>query len=295
MDPISVLRVLWNHRLIAFSVLALTAAAGAYVFFFSARSFESVAVYALVNPQVPTAIQIERDPTLSELNSDNPYLRSSDTSLAAQVLVSKLSADDVADTLKARGLSTEYAVTRAEWSGQGLVLTVTADAETPAGSIATTKALSRMLVDQLRAIQTINGADERYLYTTLEVQAPDRAKEQISNRMRALIIVGVGGFVLLFGAVSIARSIDTARELKRATAAAAAAAATATDVPESRRSARLAARPVASSDVTAQPAAETSPASPPRAVAASAPRRRRESPQPVGGSSFGVAVSKGHR
>lgn len=289
MDPISVLRTLWQHRLIAVSVLLLTAFAGAYVFFFSARSFESTAMYALVNPQVPTAIQLERDPALEQLNSDNPYLRSSDSSLAAQVLVSKLSSDDTADALKARDLSTEFEVSRAEWSGQGLVITITSDAETPAISIATTQALAEMLVTELHDMQTINGADERYLYTALEVQAADRAKELISNRLRALIIVGVGGFVLLFAAVSVARAVDSAREARRRDALMAARrlALTVEPDPESpavRVHSRLetATEPVASMGTVAMPAAPAS------------ARRRRETPsRSLRGS--GLAASKRSR
>ncbi|NQX10543.1 chain-length determining protein [Microbacteriaceae bacterium VKM Ac-2855] len=229
MDPISVLRTLWNHRLIAFSVFALTAIVGAYVFFFSARSYESTATYALVNPAVPTALQIEKDPALEALNPDNPYLRSSDNSLAAQVLVSKLNSDKTVEALDERGLSTTYAVTRSDWSGQGLVLTITSDAPTAKGSIATTEAVGALLVDELHAMQTVNGASEEYLYTALQVEEPDRATEQVSNRLRALIIVAAGGFVLLFGAVSVARAIDNAREVRRAQQA------QSTSLPESAR------------------------------------------------------------
>ncbi|NQX28599.1 chain-length determining protein [Microbacteriaceae bacterium VKM Ac-2854] len=281
MDPISVLRTLWHHRLIAVSVLLLTALAGAYVFFFSARTFESTAMYALVNPQVPTAIQMERDPTLEQLNSDNPYLRSSDSSLAAQVLVSKLSSEDTADALRSQGLSTEFEVTRSEWSGQGLVITITSDAETPTASIATTKALAAMLVTELHDMQTINGADERYLYTSLEVQAATRAKELISNRLRALIIVGVGGFVLLFAAVSVARAIDSGREARRLAALMAARRQALTLEGDGENDAPVAVTGHASSGSVAVPSASPTPASVNPTVLSAAPgtaRRRREAP-----------------
>ncbi|SMH39624.1 Chain length determinant protein [Rathayibacter oskolensis] len=212
MDPVSVLRTLWRHRLLAAVVLTLTVVGMAYVLVLSPRTYASTATYALVNPQVPTSAELELDAGLRALNSDNPYLRSSDNSLAAQVLVTVLNSDETADALLAQGLSTEFAVERSAWSGQGLLLSVTSDAPTADQSLATTAALGGMLVDTLRSIQTVNGADDRYLFTALEVQTPQRATEQISDRLRAVIMVGVGGFVLLFAAVSIARSIEGRRK-----------------------------------------------------------------------------------
>lgn len=211
MDPVSVLRTLWRHRLLAGVVLALTVTGMAYVLVLSPRTYTSTATYALVNPKLPTTAELEADPALEALNSDNPYLRSSDNSLAAQVLVTVLGSDSTADALEAEGLSPRFAVERSAWSGQGLLLSVTADAESADQSLATTQALGGMLVDTLRSIQTVNGADDRYLFTALEVQTPLRATEQVSDRLRALIMVGVGGFVLLFGAVSIARALESRR------------------------------------------------------------------------------------
>ncbi|QHF24745.1 chain-length determining protein [Rathayibacter sp. VKM Ac-2804] len=226
MDPVSVLRTLWRHRLLAGVVLALTVAAMAYVLVLSPRTYASTATYALVNPKLPSTAELEADPALAALNSDNPYLRSSDNSLAAQVLVTVLNGDETAEALAAQGLSTQFAVERSAWSGQGLLLSVTADAPTADGSLATTTALGDRLVDTLRSMQTINGADDRYLFTALEVQTPGKAVEQVSDRLRAMIMVAVGGVVLLFGAISIARAIEGRRERKGAASSGAAPART---------------------------------------------------------------------
>ncbi|ROQ58717.1 hypothetical protein EDF36_2167 [Rathayibacter sp. PhB152] len=215
MDPVSVLRTLWRHRLLAGIVLVLTVAAMAYVLVLSPRTYASTATYALVNPKLPSTAELEADPALAALNSDNPYLRSSDNSLAAQVLVTVMNSDDTAEALAAQGLSTQFAVERSAWAGQGLLLSVTADAPTADGSLATTTALGDRLVDTLRSMQTINGADDRYLFTALEVQTPGKAVEQISDRLRAVIMVAVGGVVLLFGAISIARAVDGRRAGRR--------------------------------------------------------------------------------
>ena len=63
----------------------------------------------------------------------------------------------------------------------------------------------------LKQIQTVNGAADRFLFTTVVVTPPDNAIEQFSSRLRSLIVVVVGGLVLTFGAVSAARALETAR------------------------------------------------------------------------------------
>ncbi|MDY0912051.1 chain-length determining protein [Rathayibacter festucae] len=263
MDPVSVLRTLWRHRLLAGAVLVLTVAAMAYVLVLSPRTYASTATYALVNPKLPTAVELETDPALAALNSDNPYLRSSDNSLAAQVLVTVLNGDETAEALAAQGLSTQFAVERSAWSGQGLLLSVTADAPTADGSLATTTALGDRLVDTLRSMQTVNGADDRYLFTALEVQTPGKAVEQISDRLRAVIMVAVGGLVLLFGAISIARAIEGRRAGRGAAATGSA--------PNRDSSAARLPLPVTSATTTAREASPASVTAPPALVRSRTP------------------------
>ncbi|MCU1480115.1 MAG: hypothetical protein JWQ19_901 [Subtercola sp.] len=216
MDPIAVLHALWNHRIVAAAVVLLTGLAAAYVCFFTPLTYESTSTYALLNPQVPSAIDIEKNPALGTLNSDNPYLRSSDSSLAVQVLITQLTSDSTVQQLTGEGLSTDYVVARGDSAGgQGLLLAITSYGPSAESSIATTAKLGELLTDKLKIIQKVNGADDRYLFTALEIASPDTAREQISSRLRALLVVGIGGFVLLFAAVSISRAIDTARKHKR--------------------------------------------------------------------------------
>jgi len=80
-DPIAVLKTLWQHRFVSLPVLLLTFAAAIYIFQFAPRSYESSSTYALINPDIPTAQEVEKKPALEQLNKKNPYLRSSDPSL----------------------------------------------------------------------------------------------------------------------------------------------------------------------------------------------------------------------
>ncbi|MCF3141489.1 chain-length determining protein [Paenarthrobacter sp. AR 02] len=208
MDPVAVIRTLWHHKLIVLPVLLVTALAAIYVYTLAPRSYEAKATYAIVNPKIPTAAELEKNPQLSNLNSDNPYLRSADSSLIAQVVGTRLSDDATGDALLRDGLSTDFTVQRPPAS---FLIEISAVSSSKDKAVATVKALGARLESDLLAIQTVNGADARYLYTSLMIAAPDNATEQFSSRLRSLIVVLVAGVVLTFGAVSIARGLESSR------------------------------------------------------------------------------------
>ncbi|WP_284985691.1 chain-length determining protein [Arthrobacter sp. fls2-241-R2A-172] len=215
MDPVAVIRTLWHHKLIVLPVLLVTALAALYVYTLAPRSYEAKATYAIVNPKIPTAAELEKNPQLSNLNSDNPYLRSADSSLIAQVVGTRLSDDATGDALLRDGLSTDFTVQRPPAS---FLIEISAVSSSKDKAIATVKALGARLESDLLAIQTVNGADARYLYTSLMIAAPDNATEQFSSRLRSLIVVLVAGVVLTFGAVSIARGLESSRSRIRSAA-----------------------------------------------------------------------------
>jgi len=215
MDPVAVIRTLWHHKIIVLPVLLVTALAALYVYTLAPRSYEAKATYAIVNPKIPTAAELEKNPQLSNLNSDNPYLRSADSSLIAQVVGTRLSDDATGDALLRDGLSTDFTVQRPPAS---FLIEISAVSSSKDKAVATVKALGARLESDLLAIQTVNGADERYLYTSLMIAAPDNATEQFSSRLRSLIVVLVAGVVLTFGAVSIARGLESSRSRIRSAA-----------------------------------------------------------------------------
>lgn len=208
MNPVSVLKMLWHHKISMVSVLVLTLLAGSYVYFLAPRSYSASTVYVLVAPKVPTASQLSKDPALAALNSDNPYLRSSDSSLIAQVMVTKLSSSDTVDSMVAAGLKPDYTVTLPATSGTGQLIRLEASGSSPASAISTAETLGDRLKSELRSVQKVNNADDLYLFTALQIDAPNKAVEQFSSRLRALIVVVIGGVILLFGAVSIARAVE---------------------------------------------------------------------------------------
>ncbi|MDV8149806.1 Wzz/FepE/Etk N-terminal domain-containing protein [Arthrobacter sp. B10-11] len=215
MDPISVLKTLWRHKWVAMPLVVLTIAACVYVMFFAQRSYQATMTYALITPKVPTALEMQEDPKLAKINGDNPYLRSPDSTLLSQVLITKLGAQETLKSLQDQGLGTEYTVSQASSIGSGMLLVLTASGSSPEQAVDTAVALGTRLTTTLHDVQKINGADEIYLYAALPVDGPGQAEEMFSSRLRTLIIVGVGGVVLVFGAVSVARSLELASAGRR--------------------------------------------------------------------------------
>ena len=215
MTPVSVLKILWRHKVSMITVLVLTLVAAAYVFFYAPRSYMASTVYVLVTPRVPTVEEMRTDPALAAANSDNPYLRSADSSLITQVMATKLSSTDVVDSLKAAGLSPAYTVTLPATTGAGQLIRMEATGSSPQLAITTAEALGQRLTAKLRDAQKVNGADDRYLFTALQIDPPSKATEQFSSRLRSMIVVLIGGVILLFGAVSIARMLESSRAARK--------------------------------------------------------------------------------
>lgn len=214
MDPISVIKTLVRHKWVAMPVILMTLLAGAYVMFFAQRSYEASMTYALITPKVPSASELQTNPQLAGANSDNPYLRSPDSSLLSQVLLTKLAGQRTGEELKNQGLGTEYTVAQASNLGSGMLLQLSASGNSPQRAVATVQELARQLTTTLYSVQKVNGADDAFLFSAVPVDGPGEAKEIFSSRLRTLIIVLVGGACLVFAAVSVAHSVDITRDRK---------------------------------------------------------------------------------
>ncbi|ABM07255.1 MULTISPECIES: hypothetical protein [Micrococcaceae] len=212
MDPIAVLKTLWHHKVFVLPVLFLTAFAAVYMYSYAPRSYEALTTYAIVNPKIPSSQEIEKDPALGTLNTDNPYLRSADSSLITQVITTRLNDASTSEALDKAGLATDYKVER---PSAAFLVEISAVSDSEDIALDTVRALGTRLEQELQTIQTVNGASDRYLFTSLVVAVPDKATEQFSSRLRSLIVVVVAGLVLTLGAVSVARSVESARERAR--------------------------------------------------------------------------------
>ncbi|MBY6436597.1 chain-length determining protein [Rhodococcus kroppenstedtii] len=217
MDPMTVVRVLWHHKWVAlpFALTAIALSVGAL--FFGPRTYQATSTFAMITPALPSPTAIQADPRLAAL-TDNPYLRSTDPTLALEAARTRLSSGDAATTLTDEGLSTQFAV------GQGTaassqILAITADAADPDVAVATAIRLGELLDREIRDVQTVNGASEEFTITVQPLTVPTGATEKVSSRLRTAAVAGIGGLVLLVCAVSIARGVEAHRAARVSTTA----------------------------------------------------------------------------
>lgn len=210
MDPLAVLRTIWRLKWYAVPAIVITVVAALGVFQYGPRTYESVISYAIVNPKSPTPAEIRADPALGELNADNPFLRSSDPNLIANVVITRLNAPATQEHLKTLGLGTEFLASPGA-GGSGLIVSMTASGDTGKQSLATVKELGSLFEKNLYSIQTVSGADGRYLFTSFVIDQPDRATEKLSSRIRTVIVVVLAGSILVFGAISLGSWVESAR------------------------------------------------------------------------------------
>lgn len=214
MDPVSVLRALWRQRWLAMPALLVALVAAGAMFQYGPRQYESTISYALVNPDVPTDVELEENPTLRDVNSDNPYLRASNPTLITDVLLTRLSSDTTADILGSRGLSPEYTVARGG-VGNGFVLDITGVGDSPTAAQDTKAALAEILVEDLRVVQEVYGADPTYHFEALLIADSPKATEKFSSRLRAVISILLAGGILVFASVSLGEWLTVARQHRR--------------------------------------------------------------------------------
>lgn len=214
MEPLAVLRTIWRQKWLALPAIAIAIAAAVFVYLEGPRTYDSTQSFALANPKVPTEKEIDADPSLLELNSDNPYLRSSDPNLVANVVITRLNSQETQDRLQQLGMSTDYTVNSGALGG-GLVVSIAAAGDTPEQSLGAVEELGALLTTYLHEVQTVNGADERYLFTAITVSAPSEPTEQLSSRLRTVIVVGVAGLILVFAAISVGTWIDNVRTRRK--------------------------------------------------------------------------------
>jgi capsular polysaccharide biosynthesis protein len=206
MDPLSLMKVLWKHRWLALPAVVLVIAMAGYVVFFGPRTYESSATYVVVNPDMPSDREMQLDKRLGKLNSDNPYLRGTESGLIVKVLVAKMSAQSTQLDLEAAGLSTDYTVAQSAESTMTVV--ISAFANTPERAVATRQWLLDDLDRQLHDLQKVNGADDRYLFTALPVDVTSEPVEKVSSRLRSLIVTLGVGAILVMGVTSVAQALD---------------------------------------------------------------------------------------
>jgi Chain length determinant protein len=207
MDLLAMLASLRRHKWTALAIVVLTLGGMAFVAFGVPPRYESKALYVLVPPPgLPTEGQLKQDPGLAALNSNNPYLRLPNASVVADVLGQRVAGDNVRDELVAQGADKDYEIGPTNLVGGGLGIEIVGTGGSAAAASRTLDLVTQRMLSELRRMQTVDGAADRYLITALPVDAPTEPVRLVTSTIRSIIAVAVAGLVLLFSVLSIAEA-----------------------------------------------------------------------------------------
>ena len=206
-------RKIWQHKLVTLPIIALILAGAFYVVAVKSPVYEATSSFILVNPPEPPSLdEIDRDPSLLDVNSDNPYTRYSDQSVVAQVLASRLSSDAARKQLETRGADPGYTVAPSvEFGFTAPVVNVTGTGPTPAAAVRTAEVLNAAARKELLRMQDIQKVDPEYRIDTQQVVVPQEAQLKASGKLRMLVVVFALGAILLFIAITLIDAIKALR------------------------------------------------------------------------------------
>jgi capsular polysaccharide biosynthesis protein len=212
MDLLALFTTLRRHTVLVALVVALTAGGGAFVVFGIPPRYEAQAQFVLIAPPaVPSDNEIQRDPKLAAINTNNPYLRLPNPSVVVDILAQRVSGEIVRRGLVAQGADRGYQITSTVAIGSGLVINITGTGRTSAQSSRTLDLVSARTRAELRDMQTVYGADDRYLFKALPVNPPTHPIRKVTGLLRSLIAVAAAGVVLLFALISLAEAVRPRR------------------------------------------------------------------------------------
>ena len=212
MDLLSLLRTLLHFKWITLVVLGATVAGIAAFVVTGPKVYQVEASYVLVNPPLPSESELANSPALRRLNSNNPYLRFSNQAMVGQVVASRVGGNQVRSELIAAGADKDYVIAPSgEFGGSGQILQITGLGATPEAAARTGGLVTERMIQELRSMQKVYGADDRYLMTTLAIEPPGPPRQQTSGSMRSIMGIAGAGVLVLFMAISIAQAVEQAR------------------------------------------------------------------------------------
>jgi capsular polysaccharide biosynthesis protein len=212
MDLLALFATLRRHKLIVLLAMLLSVGGDAYIAFGIPPQYESKAQYVLINPpSPPTDSQIQRDPSLAKVNTNNPFLRLPSPSVVVDVVAQRVSGDTVRRALLAQGADKNYVVASTNAIGAGMVIDITGSGTSAQQARHTLELVSARMKVELHDMQKVDGADDQYLIQAIPINPPTDPLRKITSTIRSIIGVTAAGMVLLFALISIAEAMGPRR------------------------------------------------------------------------------------
>ena len=209
MTLLAVMRSLWRHKLVTFPVIGLTLAVAVYTVAFEPPVYESNVEYLLFGP--PPVPQNTTDPDVLR-GADNPYTRVGDMTVIAQLMSTRMSANQARQALAAQGADPTYVVKPGGGFGFSTpTIEITGTGSTAQSAVKTADLVGAALTTELGQMQKAADVAPRYRITVRSVVPAHGATRRPSGAMRRLVGIIAAGSVLIFFIVSILGAIATMR------------------------------------------------------------------------------------
>jgi capsular polysaccharide biosynthesis protein len=213
MDLLALFRTLWRHKLVVIPVLVVVLFGLFYVLKVKPPTYQSDAEISLLPPpSAPTQQQIQQDPALGKVNSNNPYLDYGDLTLVGDLVVDRVTSHTTQTALAAQGVSPKYQVAMSSDPGNPPAIDITGVGTSPAAAINSARLVAAAAEQAMLQMQQADGVTTKYMIKTSELLPPTTAQSSVSSKLRDLIAVLAVGVILLFIAISIAEAVTRRRE-----------------------------------------------------------------------------------
>jgi hypothetical protein len=204
-DPISIFRAVWRHKLATIPVILLTCLAAFYVVAIKAPVYQAMQSFAIVNPPAPpTPAQVAVDPKLGKLNIANPFLQYNDSSAVPQIVVSLVGTSSSKQALATAGAGTQWQIVANTTEPD--IIDVTGVGKTAQAALIGADLVTKAAENDLYQMQVNEGVNPKYMIKSYPLNTPTQASKESSSKLRLLVAVLGIGILLLFITISIAEA-----------------------------------------------------------------------------------------
>jgi hypothetical protein len=204
MDLVAIAQSVWRFKLATIPVILLAFVGVVYMGALKPATYQADASYILMAPPTPpTADQIQKDPALGRINTNNPYLRFGDLSVVVDLLTQSMATDAARQMLVNQGADPRYTLApSADFGASAPIIQISGVGSSAYSAIRSAQLVSKATIKMLYDLQRAQGTNSAYMITTLAVSTPTTALLQVSSKLRSVIAVLALGAILLFVVVS---------------------------------------------------------------------------------------------
>jgi hypothetical protein len=214
MDLIAIAQSIWRHKFATLPILALMMFGAFYVIEIKKPMYQATSSYILLAPPAPpSASQIQRNPALARIHSDNPYLRFGDLSIVVQLLTQRISTDTARQALVKEGADNRYtAAPSVQIGATAPIIQITGIGSSARSAMRSASLVGQAIASQLDSLQAAANVNKTYWISMLQLQAPDQAQAKVSSKVRTLIAFMALGIVLMFVVISVLKALAERKE-----------------------------------------------------------------------------------